>query len=115
MPNLAQPAVLDLAQLRDVCLEDPELMREVTTSLIDDARAQIPVLEEALSQSDGNRCARVAHYVKGACANVGAVAMAVLLRNIELSAGSGDFSACRVSLTSLATELERFSSEAASL
>jgi HPt (histidine-containing phosphotransfer) domain-containing protein len=115
MPSQAALAVLDLNQLRDVCMEDAELMREVATSLIDDTTLHLPELAEAVEQADSPRCARVAHYVKGACANVGAAAMAALLKTIELDAKAGDFIACQASLISLAAELQKFSVEAATL
>ena len=57
----------------------------------------------------------MAHYVKGACANVGAVSMATILQNIERSAGEGDFEACRMSVRNLALELQKFSTEAAAI
>ena len=115
MPNEAELAVLDMGQLRDICMEDQELMRELVTALIDDAKAQIPALEKAVESADAKSCARLAHYVKGACANVGAVSMATILMNIERSAGEGDFEACRMSLSNLALELKKFSLEAAAI
>jgi HPt (histidine-containing phosphotransfer) domain-containing protein len=115
MPSQTTLAVLDLNQLRDVCMEDAELMREVATSLIDDTVSHLPELAEAVEHADGSRCARVAHYVKGACANVGAVSMAALLKTIEVDAKAGDFGACQASLTSLAAELQKFSAQAATL
>lgn len=115
MPSQAALAVLDLNQLRDVCMEDAELMREVATSLIDDTNLHLPELADAVEHADSPRCARLAHYVKGACANVGAVSMAALLKTIEVDAKAGDFGACHASLASLAAELQKFSVEAATL
>ena len=107
--------VFDINQLRNVCMEDSELMRELVTALIDDATKQISTLSDAVAHADATRCARVAHYVKGACANVGAISMAVLLKQIENSAKAGDFDACRASLSNLTAEFRKFSSEAATL
>jgi HPt (histidine-containing phosphotransfer) domain-containing protein len=115
MPKQTEVAVLDLDQLRDVCMEDRELMRELATSLIDDANVQIPALADAVENADATRCGRLAHYVKGACANVGAASMAALLKSIERNAAAGDFGACRASLLNLTAELQKFSSKAASL
>ena len=42
-------------------MEDTELMRELATSLIDDATAQIPAMKDAVEKADGTRCARLAH------------------------------------------------------
>lgn len=115
MNNETEVPVLDIRQLRDICMEDTQLMRELVLSLIDDAGSQIPALQDAIEHSDAPRCARVAHYVKGACANVGAVSMAALLKTIERSATAGDFDACRNSLLDLNRELEKFSSQAKTL
>lgn len=115
MPELAEVPVFDINQLRNLCMEDTELMRELAASLVDDATAQLPLLLEAVEQADGKRCARLAHYVKGACANVGAASLAALLKSIERNAIAGDFAACRASLGGIPAELEKFSSETASL
>lgn len=115
MGNPNETTVLDFDQLRNVCMEDEDLMRELVTSLIDDAAKQMAGLEEAVEHADSTRCARLAHYVKGACANVGAVSMANILKSIERSAGMGDFGACRSSLANLAAELRKLSTQAATL
>jgi HPt (histidine-containing phosphotransfer) domain-containing protein len=107
--------VFDIDQLRNVCMEDSELMRELVTALIDDATKQLSALSDAVEHADANQCARLAHYVKGACANVGAVSMASVLKQIECSATAGDFDACRASLSNLTAELRKFSSEAATV
>jgi HPt (histidine-containing phosphotransfer) domain-containing protein len=54
---------------------------------------------------------RLAHYSKGACANVGAQAAAATLLNIERRAAAGDFSGCTASLANLASEVERLRAE----
>jgi HPt (histidine-containing phosphotransfer) domain-containing protein len=115
MPDLAEAPVFDINQLRNICMEDAELMRELVAALIDDAGAQIPALTDAVEHADSLRCARLAHYVKGACANVGAVALAALMKNIERNAAAGDFAACRTALSALDTELQKFSAQTASL
>jgi HPt (histidine-containing phosphotransfer) domain-containing protein len=115
MPDLAEAPVFDIDQLRNICMEDTELMRDLAASLITDAAAQIPALQQAVEQADGAKCARLAHYVKGACANVGAASLAALMKSIERSAQANDFAACRMSLGGMSAELEKFSSEAASL
>jgi HPt (histidine-containing phosphotransfer) domain-containing protein len=103
---------LDLSQLRDISLDDRELMREIVSALIDDTSQQIPLLELAIRDEDAPRCARLAHYSKGACANVGAASAAALLKKIERDAGDRHFVACTESLAALAGELERLRLEA---
>ena len=105
-------AVLDREQLREVTLEDEELMREVLAALIDDTSRQIQLLDNAIRQRNAGETVRLAHYSKGACANVGARATAAVLQQIERTAAQGDFSTCGVSLETLAGELEKLRREA---
>lgn len=105
-------SVLDREQLRNVTLDDEELMREVLTALIDDTSRQIQLLDYAIRARDAGETMRLAHYSKGACANVGAKTTAELLRQIERTAAQGDFDCCGESLHFLAGELEKLRAEA---
>jgi HPt (histidine-containing phosphotransfer) domain-containing protein len=108
-------SVLNREQLREVTMDDEDLMREIVSALIDDTSKQIPLLEVAIREGDPVKCARLAHYSKGACANVGAESAADLLRHIEQRAHGGDFQECSVSLAALAYEIGRLRSLAAEL
>jgi HPt (histidine-containing phosphotransfer) domain-containing protein len=99
--------VLDRDQLRDITLDDEELMREILTELINDTSRQILLLDSAIRERDSQKCMRLAHYSKGACANVGANAMAAVLKEIEKEAGRGAFPECVTSLTALTYEIGR--------
>ena len=99
--------VLDLEQLREVTLDDDELMGQILTALIDDTTRQIPLLEVAIRERDAPKCARLAHYSKGACANLGANAAAAALEAIERQAASGSVIECSVQLARLASEVEK--------
>ncbi|MBZ5729081.1 MAG: Hpt domain-containing protein [Acidobacteriia bacterium] len=104
--------VLDREQLRDVTMDDQELMCEILAALIDDTSRQVPLLESAIQEQDSQKCMRLAHYSKGACANVGATAAAAVLKQIERRAATGDFVECSMSLAALAQEIDRLRSEA---
>lgn len=108
-------AVLDREQLRDVTLDDEELMREIVAALIDDTSRQMKLLNAAIVEQDVSRCMRLAHYSKGACANVGANSAAAILKDIEAQAASADFVACSTALTRLAGEMELLRSTADAL
>jgi len=82
-------------------------MREILSALIDDTSRQIGLIESAIREKDSQKCMRLAHYSKGACANVGANAAAALLKHIESEASKGEFPACDHSLAALAQEIER--------
>ena len=89
-------------------------MREVLTALIEDTSKHVELLDSAIRAQDQERCKRLAHYCKGACANVGANAAAVL-RRIEQDASSQDFDDCAESLSALHDEMFRLRIEAESL
>jgi HPt (histidine-containing phosphotransfer) domain-containing protein len=113
-PSLSAP-VLDRKQLRQVTLDDENLMREILETLIDDTSLQIGRLNRAIASADSAECVRVAHYAKGACASAGAISAAALLRRIEGVAAQGDFSACRASLGELEKELNKLRTAAKDL
>src|ERR1700683_4414165 len=108
-------SALHRAQLRETTRNDPELMREIVMALIDDTSSQILLLEAAIREGDPVKCARLAHYSKGACANVGAESAADLLKHIEQRAHGGDFEECSVSLAALSDEIGRLRSDAAAM
>lgn len=105
-------AVLEIEQLRDVTLNDPELMKEILEALVDDTARQIDLLQTAVQEGDSQKCARLAHYSKGACANVGANRAAGMFQDIERSAKQGEFHECTESLAGLALELDLLRSAA---
>jgi HPt (histidine-containing phosphotransfer) domain-containing protein len=99
--------VLDREQLREVTLEDEDLMRQLVDALIEDTERQMPLLANAIQGMDGQQCARLAHYCKGACANVGARAAATVLAELERNAKQGAMDECGRQLTALAAEVDR--------
>ena len=103
--------VLDRNQLREVTLEDEELMRELLAALIADTELQIPRIDIAIRNTDQQQCARLAHYCKGACANIGANAAARVLADLERSAKNGAMEECGRQLAALANEVDRLRAE----
>jgi HPt (histidine-containing phosphotransfer) domain-containing protein len=103
--------VLDREQLREVTLEDEDLMRELLAALIEDTDRQMPLLDMAIRKTDGQQCARLAHYCKGACSNVGAKAAATVLAELERNAKNGAMEECGRQLAALAAEVDRLRAE----
>jgi HPt (histidine-containing phosphotransfer) domain-containing protein len=95
-----------------VTFDDYGLMQRILAALIEDTAQQIPLIETAIREQDGPECARLAHYSKGACANVGANATAAVLEALEHRAASGSLAECSIQLARLATELERLRQQA---
>ena len=112
MQVTVQTTVLDRRQLRDITLDDDELMREVLTALLDDTSKQVALLDLAIRARDPQKTMQLAHYCKGACANVGANAVAAVLKSLEQEAARHCFADCAVSLCNLTQELERLRVEA---
>jgi HPt (histidine-containing phosphotransfer) domain-containing protein len=94
-------------------LDDRDLMREVLEALLDDTSQQLGRLATAIREVDAAKCARVAHYCKGACANVGAQRVAAVLQQLERQASTGDIAGCQASLGGLSREMELLRVEAA--
>jgi len=113
--HVTDDRVLDICQLREITLDDEELMREILTSLVDDTASQMVLLDQAIRDKDPQRTMRLAHYSKGACANVGAHALAAQLKRLELQAAAGRFDECSTSYQILTREVARFRTEAAAL
>ncbi len=99
--------ILDQEQLREVTLNDPELIREILAALLDDASEKMEQIGGAIAEGNVDSCRRLAHSSKGACANLGAYALAWKLHEMEDMAARGEVAACSRSLGSLAAELER--------
>ncbi len=100
-------SVLDRERLRAVTLDDEELMRDLVSALIEDSTRQMQLLADAIREQDSQATIRLAHYSKGACANVGANAAAATLEEIERQAGLRRFDRCDASLGALSHELDR--------
>ncbi len=100
--------VLDSFQLRDVTMNDDELMREIVNVLVSEAAKQIEDMYWAVEKQDPITCTRLAHVLGGACANLGAMSMRRVCGSIEAGAGHGDLGQCRSDLGLLKAELEKF-------
>ena len=94
MERREPPTVLDRDQLREVTLDDDQLMREILAALVDDTKRQMALLDTAIREQDATRCMHLAHYSKGTCANVGARAAAAILKQIESKTAERNFPEC---------------------
>src|SRR5579862_8549965 len=104
---LDETAVLDREQLRDVTLDDRELMQEVLACLLDDTARQLRLMDVSIRDHDPKQTMRLAHSCKGACANLGANRAAAALLRLEQQAKSESFDECAATIATLTRELER--------
>ena len=107
--------VLDFSQLRNVTLNDEELMREVVGALVSEVSQQIEGLSRAVQCGDTQACVKVAHNAYGACGNVGAASMAAVFFSLERQAADGNLGLCQSSVEILGVELEKLRREVDSI
>jgi HPt (histidine-containing phosphotransfer) domain-containing protein len=107
--------VLDTEQLREMTMDDAALMGELLQALLEDTSRQAALIEGAIREGNAPQCIRLAHYSKGACANLGAKRAAGLFKQLETDAAQGQFARCSQSLANLARELELLRSAALAL
>lgn len=88
-------------------MDDEDLMREILAAVVEDTTRQMQLLARSIHLADVDECKRLAHYSKGACANVGAESLAQLLREIEKQADQREFEACARSLQALSSEIAK--------
>lgn len=82
------PAIIE--SLRSFQSEgEPDLLVELVGIFLEDAPERIGSLRKALAVGDGREIARLAHSLKGICANQGAQRMAAICAEIEKRAASG--------------------------
>jgi signal transduction histidine kinase/CheY-like chemotaxis protein len=104
-------AVLDegiVAALRD--LQDPDrptFLRELVDTYARDAKAKLAQLQQAIADQDLSHARALAHAVKGASRNMGAIRVAAACEACERSAGDGDAGAASLAWRRMAAELQR--------
>jgi HPt (histidine-containing phosphotransfer) domain-containing protein len=108
---LDETAVLDRDQLRGITLDDRDLMQELLGLLVDDTARQLRLLDVAIRGHDQKQAMRLAHSCKGACANIGANAVAAALKRLEQQAARESFEECVATLAALDFELDRLRRE----
>ncbi len=69
---------------------DEELANEIIGEFLEDIPNKLIVLQEALDKVDASSLQRDAHTLKGASANVGALALQEIAHQIEIAGESGD-------------------------
>jgi HPt (histidine-containing phosphotransfer) domain-containing protein len=101
----AEPAVLALDALRQRCLGNELLVRQILGKIEPAMAAEKVRLEEALEQGNAVALAAVSHRLKGTAANIGAQRLTEAARDLEQYARQHDLTAARDLLADL--ELQR--------
>lgn len=101
-------AHLDLSRLEELSTEagSASIVIELTQIFLEDITRRVSALAESTGPLNQNSCLSVAHAIKGACGNFGAIRMASLAEDIERRAKAKAFSEIPELANELASELE---------
>ncbi|MBZ5502907.1 MAG: PAS domain S-box protein [Acidobacteriia bacterium] len=102
------PGVLDATAVLRRVDGDRELLEELAQMFIARRSQRRGEVQEALAAHDAGRLARLAHALKGAAANLGALRVPLLADEVEQLARSGDFASAAAVVRHLETEIDRF-------
>lgn len=99
---------LDLSRLEELAAEagSPRIAVELTHIFLEDISKRLRALAVATSPMDQDACLAIAHAIKGACWNFGALQMATLAEDIERRARAKVHAEIPALVQSLAAELE---------
>ncbi len=96
-------STLDLIDLRNRCRARDDLMRTILSKFHALLRGYIADCREPALHSDLPTCAKAAHTLKGAAANIGAKDLAAAALAVEMAGKSGDAEAVTLALKGLDT------------
>jgi CheY-like chemotaxis protein len=105
---------IDLARLNEITGGDPEFAKELTETFIASCEAQIVEIGDAIGAADHQSLARSAHKLKGACANIYAEEMRLLVAHLEseaLTTNISDLLACNAQLRQAFARAKEFLSD----
>ncbi|HWZ90644.1 MAG TPA: response regulator [Polyangiaceae bacterium] len=102
------PASVDLSRLQELADEagSPRIVEELSLIFVEDMDRRLEALREATDERVERKLLSVIHSVKGACANFGALRMAVLAEAIERRAKRGDLLGLDLEVGELCTEFQ---------
>jgi len=83
------PVVFDRQTLLDRLLGDRELVKEICAGYLEEMPEQLQRLRQAVDRNDGDLVGKMSHTMKGAAANVGAMALSAAALKMEKTARGG--------------------------
>lgn len=85
-------AVLDINEFLDRIQNDRGLLWELLDVFVEDFQEKKDRLAEAIARKDSNQIRRLAHALKGSCANISAHQLCGVLFELEKKGKNGDLS-----------------------
>jgi CheY-like chemotaxis protein/HPt (histidine-containing phosphotransfer) domain-containing protein len=105
--NLNDIPVLDLSYLRVIIGEDTHVLDDLIEAFLCNTPGRLAELRQALSNEDAHMFEHMAHTIKGSSANMGALRMSELCRQLELVGRSGRLDGVAERLVQLEAEYEQ--------
>lgn len=90
LPAESAEAPIDVARLKEVTDDDPELLAEMVDLYLEESADLIPKLGIAIRNGDAREVERLAHTYAGASVSCGMAAVVPSLRNLERMGRSGE-------------------------
>ncbi|MEE8400041.1 MAG: ATP-binding protein, partial [Desulfobacterales bacterium] len=100
---VAEQDIFDRAGLLDRLTGNEALADEILSEFMEDVPLKLSALREALDKHDASSVQREAHTLKGASANIGALALQGAARQVEVAGRAGDL----VKASALSKQLDR--------
>jgi HPt (histidine-containing phosphotransfer) domain-containing protein len=94
----AQTLEIDWERLSQISDDDEEFQLELLNMLAADITEQLVELKNAIDQPDSSQLQQLAHYLKGAIANVGVNSMTSIARQLEDAGRNQQFDVAQVLL-----------------
>jgi HPt (histidine-containing phosphotransfer) domain-containing protein len=85
---MIDPAILDLARLREIYEDDREGIRDLLDLAVETAQSQLEAIDSAIGSHNATDVRGAAHAIKGASLNVGAVETARVSAELENAAAN---------------------------
>ena len=105
--SVLDPTAID--RLSEMTGGDPEFIRELITTFLEDAMVQIAAMRTAVDAASADELVRPAHSLKSNSASMGATALAEMCRSLEADARAGRLDGASERVAAAAAEFERVS------
>lgn len=112
-PAVDPEVIASLRELQDP--DEPDFVTELVDVLLADAPGRLAAIAAAIEAGECRTVNRTAHSLKSSCGNLGALALAARLADIERHGASGDLGAAREALDAARAEFGRARDELAAL
>ena len=98
---------IDYERIEDATGGDREFLEELVDIFLTDAEERVEELKEALSRGEADAFSRTAHKLKGSSANMGAVRLTDIARDMESMGRSASLNGAEALMGPLQEELVR--------